>query len=170
MFKFFIVVGLLFFAVSASAQKVTSEPKYEGYLFAYFEGSGNAQQQEQLRFAVSHDAIHWQALNNNRPIVASSDISQTGGIRDPHILRGADNRSFYMVATDMFTKKNGWHTNPGIVLMKSDNLLDWNHSIIDIEKLYPKTFKNVKWVWAPQTFYDAKAKKYLVYFTVRFPS
>lgn len=168
MLKQFILGASLLYAIAASAQKMLPEPKFEGYLFAYFEGSGDANTQEQLRFAVSHDAVNWQALNHNRPIIASANISQTGGIRDPHILRGADNRSFYMVATDMFTKKNGWATNPGIVLMKSDNLLDWNHSIIDLEKLYPKTFKNVKWVWAPQTFYDAKAKKYLVYFTVRF--
>lgn len=68
----------------------------------------------------------------------------------------------------MFTIKNGWGSNPGIILMKSDDLLDWNHRVIDLAQLYPATFGNVKWVWAPQTIYDPKAKKYLVYFTVRF--
>ncbi|GEC72965.1 hypothetical protein FFL01_25040 [Flavobacterium flevense] len=140
----------------------------KGYLFAYFEGKGPAEKQEQLRFAVSDDAINWKALNNNEPIIPSKDISNTGGIRDPHILRGADGNSFYMVATDMNTKKNGWDYNPGIVLLYSKNLLDWKSSAIDLEKLYPKKFKDIKWVWAPQTFYDVKAKKYLVYFTVRF--
>lgn len=163
-----ILIALLFLSLASFAQKNTSSPTFEGYLFAYFEGSGDRPQQEQLRFAVSHDAVNWMALNNNRPIIPSATISQTGGLRDPHILRGANNNSFYMVATDMFTMKNGWNSNPGIVLMKSDNLIDWNHSIIDLAKLYPKKFSNVKWVWAPQTFYDAKAKKYLVYFTVRF--
>lgn len=147
-----------------SAQK----KDFKGYLFAYFEGKGPAEKQEQLRFAVSDDAVNWKALNNNEPIIPSKDISNTGGIRDPHILRGADGNSFYMVATDMNTKKNGWDYNPGIVLMHSDNLLDWKSSVIDLEKLYKKKFKDIKWVWAPQTFYDAKAKKYLVYFTVRF--
>lgn len=149
-------------------QAPAKDEKFSGYLFAYFEGKGEREQQEQLRFAVSPDATNWSALNQNRPIIPSDQISQTGGIRDPHILRGADGQSFYMVATDMFTVKNGWGNNPGIILMKSDNLIDWGHSIIDLEKQYPKKFGNIKWVWAPQTFYDSKKGKYLVYFTVRY--
>lgn len=152
------------------AQLKTTKKTFEGYLFAYFEGKGKGIEQEQLRFAVSPDAINWQALNNNLPIIPSDAISQTGGIRDPHILRGEDGKSFYMVATDMFTMRNGWDNNPGIIMMRSDNLIDWKHNVIDLAKLYPKKFGNVKWVWAPQTIYDSKAKKYLVYFTVRFHS
>ncbi|TJZ62352.1 1,4-beta-xylanase [Sphingobacterium olei] len=117
---------------------------------------------------MSQDAVNWTALNNNRPIIPSSEISQTGGIRDPHLLRGAEEKAFYMVATDMFTIRNGWESNPGIILMKSDNLVDWRHSIIDLPILYPEKFKNVKWVWAPQTIYDPKVQKYMVYFTVRY--
>ncbi|SHL35945.1 Glycosyl hydrolases family 43 [Flavobacterium flevense] len=161
---FKIVFCSILFVSGLNAQK----KDLKGYLFAYFEGKGPAEKQEQLRFAVSDDAINWKALNNNEPIIPSKDISNTGGIRDPHILRGADGNSFYMVATDMNTKKNGWDYNPGIVLLYSKNLLDWKSSAIDLEKLYPKKFKDIKWVWAPQTFYDVKAKKYLVYFTVRF--
>ena len=143
-----------------------SSTEFEGYLFAYFEGKGA--DTEQIRFAVSADAMNWSALNENRPIMASSAISQTGGVRDPHILRGAGDGAFYMVATDMFTKKNGWDSNPGMVLMKSNNLTDWSHTVIDIAKLYPRRFGKVKWVWAPQTIYDAKEGKYMVYFTIRF--
>ena len=72
-----------------------------------------------------------------------------------------------MVATDMFTVKNGWDSNPGITMMKSKNLTQWTSSVIDLAKAYPKKFGKVKWVWAPQTIYDTKVKKYLVYFTVR---
>jgi hypothetical protein len=139
----------------------------EGYLFAYFEGSGARGKQEQLRFAVSADGLKWSALNGNQPILPSADISQTGGIRDPHILRG-EKGEFLLVATDMFTMKNGWNSNPGIVMLRSENLTDWKHSIIDLAKLYPEKFSKVKWVWAPQTIYDPKEKKYLVYFTIRF--
>lgn len=149
------------------AQEVYKE-LYDGYLFAYFEGSGDKNKQEQLRFAYSSNAVNWYALNNNQPIIPSDKISQTGGIRDPHILRGQDDGNFYMVATDMFTMKNGWGSNPGIVMMKSGNLVDWKHNIIDLAKLYPGTFGNVKWVWAPQTVYDPEVNKYLVYFTIRF--
>jgi len=143
-------------------------PGYEGYLFAYFEGSGEKDLQEQLRFGVSTDAVNWFALNDNQPIISSSEISQTGGIRDPYIMRGNDGNAFYMVATDMFTVKNGWGHNPGIVMLKSDNLTDWNHSVIDLAKTYPDTFGNVQWVWAPQIIFDSVESKYLVYFTIRF--
>ena len=158
------LVAIMTFPVVAQTKETT--PEFDGYLFAYFEGKGRYSEQEQLRFAVSADAVNWKALNNNRPIISSEEISQTGGIRDPYLVRGEEDR-FYMVATDMFTRKDGWETNPGIILMKSDNLIDWSHSIIDLAKLYPKKFGKVKWVWAPQVIYDRKAGKYLVYFTVR---
>ena len=164
-----LIAALLLSAISyVPAQNSKNTEKFDGYLFAYFEGTGKAREQEQIRFAVSENAVNWFALNQNQPVLRSELISHTGGVRDPHILRGEDGKSFYMVATDMFTHRNGWDNNPGIVMLKSDNLLDWKHSIIDLEKLYPKKFKNVKWVWAPQTIYDPKVKKYLVYFTVRF--
>ncbi|WP_206367937.1 glycoside hydrolase family 43 protein [Sphingobacterium chungjuense] len=140
---------------------------YDGYLFAYFEGTGSPAQQEQLRFAISRDALHWYALHDNQPIINSADISHTGGIRDPHLLRGAQQDGFYLTCTDMNTMKNGWETNPGIILMHSDDLISWKSSVLDLAKLYPNEFGSVKWVWAPQTIYDPAVGKYLVYFTVR---
>ncbi len=142
------------------------EPQYDGYLFAFFEGSGIPENQEQLRFGVSVDAFSWYALNNNQPIMSSNEISESGGVRDPHIIRGEDEHSFYMVATDMNSVKYGWGANPGIVLLRSNDLINWTHGYIDLEKTYPKKFSNVKWIWAPQTIYDPSVDKYLVYFTV----
>ncbi|MBO4964121.1 MAG: family 43 glycosylhydrolase [Prevotella sp.] len=140
--------------------------KYSGYLFAYFEGRGEGKLQEQLRFAVSSDGQNWYALNGNKPVIASDSISESGGIRDPHILRGEDGM-FYIVATDMNTVKNGWGSNPGIVLMKSADLVTWQHTKINLAKDYPENFADAYWVWAPQTIYDCKAGKYMIYFTLR---
>lgn len=140
---------------------------YEGYLFVYFEDKSDPMKREHLRFATSTDAINWKAMNNNFAILSADTISSTGGLRDPHLIRKKD-KGFYMVATDMFTLKDGWDSNPGIVMLRSENLTDWKHEVINLEKIYPKKFKDVKWVWAPQTFYDAKKDKYLVYFTVRY--
>jgi len=166
--KIFFLLIICMPSIVAQQLKITSEIDISGYLFAYFEGSGEGIKQEQLRFAISPDAVNWYALNNNNPIISSDRISQTGGIRDPHILRTEDNNAFYMVATDMFTIKNGWGSNPGIIMLRSENLIDWKHSIIDVAKAYPEKFGNVKWVWAPQTVYDPDEGKYMVYFTVRF--
>lgn len=150
----------------AAPNRTETPANYEGYLFAYFEGRGDAKQQEHLRFALSDDGVNWRALNGNRPVIASDTISESGGIRDPHILRGEDGR-FYTVATDMNTAKNGWNENPGIVLLSSDDLLHWKHAKINLSKDYPKHFGDAYWVWAPQTIYDRKAKKYMIYFTLQ---
>ena len=151
-------------SLNINAAKMATNQKFSGYLFAYFEGSGN--KQEHLRFAISEDAKNWYALNDNQPVIASDSISTSGGIRDPHILRGEDG-CYYIVATDMNTVKNGWKDNPGIVLMKSKDLVNWTHSKIVLKTDYTKHFSDAYWVWAPQTIYDRKAKKYMIYFTLQ---
>lgn len=143
------------------------EPQYDGYLFTYFEGSGDGALQEHLRFGVSKDAVNWHALNDNQPVINSDTISITGGIRDPHILRGEDGKTFFIVATDMYVHRNGWGSNPGIVLMKSDDLINWSHASINLSETYPENFKDAHWVWAPQTIYDPSAGKYMIYFTLK---
>ena len=153
---------------AAKAKAQAPKQTFAGYLFTYFEGGGDPKQQEQLRFAISEDAQNWYALNGNRPVIASDSISQSGGIRDPHILRGEDG-CYYIVATDMhtFDPKQGWGSNPGIVLLKSKDLVNWTHAKIVLAKDYAKNFSDAYWVWAPQTIYDRKAKKYMIYFTLQ---
>ena len=172
--KKILTLALLFMGVClAPGQTKTLNSKlssqkspYAGYLFAYFEGGGD--KQEELRFAVSEDAQNWYALNGNRPVIASDSISESGGIRDPHILRGEDG-CYYLVATDMhtFDPKQGWGANPGIVMLKSSDLVNWTHSKVVLAKDYAKNFGDAYWVWAPQTIYDRKAKKYMIYFTLQ---
>ncbi len=138
-----------------------------GYIFTYFEGTGPGYLQEHLRFAVSDDGFKWKALNHNSPIINSDTISITGGIRDPHILRGDDGKTFYIVATDMNTIRDGWGANPGIVMMKSDDLINWSHAVVNLPKDYARKFSDAYWVWAPQTIFNPECGKYMVYFTVR---
>lgn len=156
------------FSLAASAAKKPKAPEtpYTGYLFAYFEGTGDRFKQEQLRFAISRDGTCWRTLNRNWPIIASDTISTSGGIRDPHILRGEDG-CFYMVATDMNTMRDGWRENPGIVMLKSRDLIDWTHSKVVLAKDFAEHFSDAYWVWAPQTIYDRKAGKYMIYFTLQ---
>ena len=158
---------LLGLMLTSGTAKTTDTP-FAGYLFAYFEGGGDQKLMEQLRFAVSEDARNWYALNGNRPIIASDSISESGGIRDPHILRGEDG-CYYIVATDMHTydPKQGWGSNPGIVLLKSKDLVNWTHAKINLSKDWSGHFGDAYWVWAPQTIYDRKAGKYMIYFTLQ---
>ena len=128
---------------------------YSAYLFVYF--TGNEKTKEAIHFALSRDGYHYTALNGNNPVIASDTISSTGGIRDPHILRGADGSTFYMVATDMVSAK-GWNSNRAMVLMRSRDLVHWTHAVANIQQTYPDQDK-LERVWAPQTIYNKKEKK-----------
>ncbi|WP_237390456.1 family 43 glycosylhydrolase [Fulvivirga sediminis] len=141
------------------------EPKYAGYLFAYFTGNGPGQ--EQVHYAISKDGYNYFALNHNQPIIDSKEISNSGGVRDPHILRGEDGW-FYMVLTDLYVPKMGWE-NTAMVLLKSKDLINWTHTVIDIPQTYPDTFGDVRRVWAPQTIYDHQSDQYMVYWSMLQP-
>ncbi len=141
----------------------SSKLKATAYLFAYF--TGNSGNEEAIRFAVSNDGYNFRALNDNQPVIDSKQISSTGGVRDPHILRSEDGKTFYMVATDM-TSDKGWDSNRAMVLLKSNDLINWSSAIINIQKKYPNQ-ENLKRVWAPQTIYDAQKGKYMIYWSMQ---
>jgi len=143
---------------------VIAEKDLTAYLFVYF--TGNSVEEEAVRYAISADGYHYYHLNNNKPVIDSKVISSTGGVRDPHILRGDDGKSFYMVLTDM-TSSKGWDSNRAMVLLKSTDLVNWKSSIVNIQTTFPGN-ENLKRVWAPQTIYDAKAGKYLIYFSLQY--
>ena len=142
----------------------SGEPSYTGYLFAYF--NGNAQWQEQICFALSEDGFDYTLLNGGSPIINSADIANKKAVRDPHILRGEDGK-FYMVVTDM-KSSDGWSSNDGLVLLRSSDLINWTHSAIAFPTEWPARFDRDKLtqVWAPQTIYDPEAEKYMVYYSI----
>ena len=51
--------------------------------------------------------------------------------------------------------------------MKSKDLVNWTHSKIVLKEDFKEHFSDAYWVWAPQTIYDKKAKKYMIYFTLQ---
>ena len=134
------------------------------YLFTYF--NSNAPEDEQICYAISADGYNYTPLNHGKPVIASDTIAFTGCVRDPHILRGEDGKTFYMVITDMKSSL-GWSSNRGLVLMKSNDLIHWTHSAINFPTKYPKSWGNVIRVWAPETIYDHIAGKYMVFYSLR---
>jgi hypothetical protein len=139
---------------------------FSAYLFAYF--TGNDITQEAIRFATSDDAYTYRALNNDNPVVSSATVSSSGGVRDPHILRGEGDNSYYMVATDMVSAL-GWDSNRAMVLLKSTDLINWQSAVVNIPNTYTK-YSTADRVWAPQTIYDPTVGKYMVYFAMRLGS
>jgi arabinoxylan arabinofuranohydrolase len=138
--KDFFLLLLLIFAVAQGYTQSTNK-KYSAYLFTYFTGNGNGE--EAIRFALSNDGYNYRALNNNKPILNSEEISSTG-----------------MVSA------RGWDSNRAMVLLKSKDLVNWTSSVVNIQKRFPGN-EDLLRVWAPQTIYDAKAKKYMIYWSMQ---
>lgn len=146
-----------------TAAAAIEEKDYAGYLFVYF--TGNSMSDESIQFAISRDGYNYHALNNNRPVLDSKIISSTGGVRDPHILRSTDGQHFLMTAADMVSG-NGWDSNRVLVMLKSADLINWTHTVINIQKRFDGQ-EALKRVWAPQTIYDAEAGRYMVYWSMK---
>ncbi len=166
-FKSIAVAISLIFSVVLSAfsqQKEVQEKDYVAYLFTYF--TGNHISEEAVCYAVSMDGYSYWALNGGKPVLDSKAISSTGGVRDPHILRGEDGKTFYMVLTDMVSA-NGWDSNRAMVLLKSNDLVNWTHTVINMQKKYEGQ-ESLKRVWAPQTIFDPEAGKYMVYWSMQY--
>lgn len=156
------LVTALLMGVTTNAE-AKKQPKMTNYLFVYF--TGNEPEKEQICYAVSDDGFNYTPLNGGDPIISSDTIALAKGVRDPHILRGEDGL-FYMVVTDMRCSL-GWTSNRGIILMRSKDLVNWEHHTVNFPERFKGTnFANVTRVWAPQTIYDKKAGKYMVYFSL----
>ncbi|PHQ28932.1 family 43 glycosylhydrolase [Leeuwenhoekiella nanhaiensis] len=157
-----VLTGITSCKTSGINESVNEQAK-SAYLFVYFTGNGPGE--EAVHYALSRNGLDYYALNDDKPIVATDAISNTGGVRDPHILRGEDGM-FYMVLTDLKTQ-NGW-SNTEIILAKSSDLVTWESSKINLAEVFPE-FSDITRAWAPQTIYDEKAGKYMVYFSMLQP-
>lgn len=137
------------------------------YLFVYFPNNND----ENLYYAISEDGFNYTPLNEGKRVMASDTVALKKGIRDPHILRGVDGKTFYMVATDMRSAE-GWSSNRGIVMYKSTDLIHWEHSTVHFPTRFPE-WKNVTRVWAPETIWDPDYKnedgtlgRYMIYYSL----
>lgn len=161
--RFAILVVLMMLGVCNIEASPKKDSDMAGYLFVYF--TGNHISQEAVCYALSQDGYNFKKLNDGKPVLDSKVISSTGGVRDPHILRSQDGKWFYMVVTDMVSD-NGWDSNRAMVMLKSKDLVNWEHSVINMQKKYPGQ-ERLKRVWAPQTVYDANEGKYMVYWSMK---
>lgn len=160
--KFFsLVATLLSMALHVEAQTAEGFTKY---LFAYFPSNSN----ENIYYAVADKGspFNFTVLNEGNAMIKADTIALKRGLRDPHILRGHDDGFYYMVATDMKSDE-GWSSNRGLVLMRSRDLVNWEHHTVHFPTRYAGTdFSKVTRVWAPETIWDPEAGKYMVYFSL----
>lgn len=135
-----------------------------------------------LHMAISHDGYTFTALNDGKPVIAGDTIADQKGIRDPHIYRGPDG-AFYLAMTDLHIyardkgfrstewerdgEKYGWGNNRGLILMKSWDLVNWTRANIRLDE-QSALYSEIGCAWAPETVFDEKTGKLMLYFTMRF--
>lgn len=147
-----IIVVLLLVAtvITTSAQKADEKSVY---MFSYFKNNG----QDGLHLAYSYDGYKWQALNNDSsfliPLVGTDKL-----MRDPCIIKGADGK-FHMVWTLSWKER-------GIGYASSTDLVHWGVQQDIPVMMHEPTAKNC---WAPEIFYNEKAKEYMIYWATTIP-
>ena len=164
-------------ALPLHAKKVHGEKKMGAYLFTFFNDATHS-----LFMAVSFDGYTFTAVNDGQPIISGDSISEQHGIRDPHICRSPKDGAFYMAMTDLHIygrehglrttqwerdEKYGWGNNRALVLLRSEDLRHWTHTVVRIDKLFPEKFGDLGCAWAPETIYDPAEGRLMVYFTIR---
>lgn len=153
------------------------EKDFAGYLLVYFKD-----ETQSAYFAISQDGYSFTDVNGGAPVLDGKLLAEQKGVRDPHIARGPDG-AFYLAMTDLhiFGKRAGfretqwerpieqygWGNNRALVLMKSWDLIHWTHSDFRVDKAFPE-LGDISASWAPETIYDARAKRMMVYFTIRY--
>lgn len=115
------------------------------WLFAYFIEPAN----QGIYLALSRDGYHFTPLNDGKPWVAPSQPGEL--MRDVFLTRGQD-QLFHMVWTW------GWHGD-SLGYASSPDLLTWSEQ----KKVHiMQDFPEVNNVWAPETYWDAKRKEWLI--------
>ena len=117
------------------------------YLFSYFKNNGK----DGLHLAYSRDGYQWTALKNDqfflKPVLSKDSL-----MRDPCIIRGADNK-FHMVWTVSWNQR-------GIGYAASKDLINWEPQQYIPVMEQEDSARNC---WAPEVTYDSKKKQYVIY-------
>ncbi|OMF38848.1 hypothetical protein BK133_01215 [Paenibacillus sp. FSL H8-0548] len=146
-----------------TVKKAAQLDELKGYIYTYFRsnlyGTGESQQ---IHLASSKDALFWDDLNKNEPILTST--LGTKGARDSFLIRSPENDRFYLIATDLDANGGQWgdYSSKGsksMMIWESDDLVNWSDErMIEIA---PAEAGNM---WAPEAIYDSSTGEYIIYF------
>ena len=142
MHKILVTIISILFAYASYAQQTDSV-----FLFSYFNNNGK----DGLHLAYSNDGYNWTALNNDRSLLLPV-LSKDSLMRDPCIIRGADNL-FHMVWTVSWNER-------GIGYASSKDLIHWSEQQFIPVMMHEDSARNC---WAPDITYEKKKKQYMVY-------
>jgi len=144
------IIGLM---AVFSGQILFAQQTDEVYLFSYFKNNG----QDGLHLAYSYDGYTWTALKNDKSFLQPV-LSKDSLMRDPCIIRGADNK-FHMVWTVSWNER-------GIGYASSADLIHWSEQLYIPVMAHEDSARNC---WAPEITYDKKRKNYMIYWATTIP-
>ena len=151
-----IIIPCLFAILFSSGVYAQADAK-DVYIFCYFKNNG----QDGLHLAYSMDGYKWTTLFNDTSILKPT-VSKDKLMRDPCIIKGGDGK-FHMVWTVSWKERS-------IGYASSTDLIHWTEQREIPVMAHEPEAKNC---WAPEIFYDAKSKDYMIYWATtikgRFP-
>lgn len=136
-----------------------------GYVFVYFTGNGAGQENIFLAASEGNNVLSWRELNNNQPILTSSE--GTGGLRDPFMMRSHEGDKFFLLATDLKISDTTWEESwrfgsLHLEIWESPDLIHWSeqrHTLVSLP--------TAGMTWAPEAYYDESIGEYVVYWASR---
>lgn len=144
---------LLAILLLITVKLISAQSSNPVYIFSYFKGNG----EDGLHLAYSQDGFNWNALRHD-----SSFLTPTAGkdklMRDPCIVRGPDG-TFHMVWTVSWNEK-------GIGYASSKDLINWTDQQYLPVMEHEAGARNC---WAPEIFYDAGKKQYMIFWATTIP-
>lgn len=172
MYKLLFAASLLSISASAMAQQADAA---SSYLMVYF-----TDQDHSIHFATSPDGYTFTAVNDAYAIISGDSIADQRGVRDPYIMQLPDG-TFLLAATDLHinAQREGkretqwerpgeqydWGNNRSIVLLRSDDLIHWTHTLLTIADM--PGYEEIGCAWAPQMLWDEAQQAVLIYWTMR---
>ena len=142
--KLLLLVLLFGWAAAAFAE--------DAYVFAYFKEPGS----QGIYLALSRDGYKYTPLNDGQPWIKPEQPGEI--MRDVFITRNPSGEGFRMVWTW------GWRGN-SLGYAESKDLMTWStQTKVPIMADFPA----VRNTWAPETYWDAKAKEWLVIWSSSF--
>jgi len=132
-----------------------------GYLFVHF--IGEEKDGEQVYFSLSRDGLHWNDLNDGRPVLYSG--TGTCGVRDPFPVRNPLDGKIYLIATDeRIEAGKGWEAaqergSRSLIVWETEDLLHFGK-----ERSCEVGVAGAGCVWAPEAVFDRRENAFLVFF------
>lgn len=124
----------------------------EAFLFSYFTGEG----EDGLHLATSRNGLEWTPLNDGKSYLTPQVGSKV--MRDPCLVRGPDG-TFHLVWT------TGWW-DKGIGIAHTRDLRTWSEQTFVAVMEHEPAARNA---WAPEIFYDASRRRFLIYWSTTIP-